>query len=127
MAAPLIIAPAVLAVLLGGAPLAPWIADTGTAITIVDGVTVDLAKLCLVTDPLLDALADRPGGARWLTIVTHAADRVCAAAAAGPGAAQDIGLVIAALQAIHSAKAELSADTTVAPTPGSSAHSPARR
>ena len=105
--APLLLAPAGLAVFLGGAHLAPWVAGAATAMTDIDGVEVDLAKLCRATDPLVDALADRHRSARLLDDFAHIADRVCAIAAAGPGAATDIRLIAAALRAIGAARAEL--------------------
>ncbi|HEY4923755.1 MAG TPA: hypothetical protein VII20_05010 [Roseiarcus sp.] len=105
--APLLVLPAAFAAFLSGAHLAPWVAGAAVAITDVDGVEVDLDKLCRATDPLLDALADRYTSARLLADITRAADRVCAIAAAGPGVATDIRLIAAALQAIAAARAEL--------------------
>jgi hypothetical protein len=115
MAAPLLIIPAAFAALLAGAHLAPWIAGAGGALTVADSVTADLDKLCQATDPLLDALADRHKNARWLDDLARAADRICAAAAGGPGIATDFRLVAATLQAIGSAQAELQNDAVVAP------------
>jgi hypothetical protein len=105
--APLLIAPAAVAAFLGGAHLAPWVAGAAIAITDIDGVEIDLDKLCRATDPLLDALADRHRSARLLDEVARAADGVCAIAAAGPGVVTDIRLVAAALQAIGVARAQL--------------------
>jgi hypothetical protein len=119
--APLIIAPAVFAAFFGGAHLAPWVAGATIAITDIDGVEVDLDRLCRATDPLLDALADRYRSARLLNDVTHAADRVCAIAAAGPGAVTDIRLVVAALQAIGAARAALQSAVTTTPTANATA------
>ncbi|WP_158815505.1 hypothetical protein [Methylocapsa sp. S129] len=115
MAAPFIVLPAAFATFLAGAHLAPWIAGAGVVITDIDGVAVDLGRLCKATDPLLDALADRAGSARWLVVMTHAADRICAAAAAGSGVAGDIGLIAETLQAISSVQAELRSVASVAP------------
>ena len=114
--APLLIAPAVFAAFLGGAHLAPWVVGAGIAMTDIDGVEVDLDRLCRATDPLLDALADRYKSARLLDELTRAADRVCAIAAAGPGVVTDIRLVAAALQAIGAARAELQSVATATPT-----------
>jgi hypothetical protein len=119
--APLIIAPAVFATFLGGAHLAPWIAGAGIAMTDIDGVEVDLDRLCRATDLLLDALADRYRSARLLDDVTRAADRVCAIAAAGPGVVTDIRLVAAALQSISAARAALQSAATTAPTANAAA------
>jgi hypothetical protein len=102
--APLLVLPAAFAAFLSGAHLAPWAAGAAVAITDVDGVEVDFARLCKATDPLLDALADHYKNLRLLDDITRVADRVCAIAATGPGVVTDIGLVVAALQAIGAAR-----------------------
>jgi len=109
MAAPLLILPAALAALLGGGQLAPWAAGAAVAVADLDAVVVDIGRLCAAADPLLDALAARPGRSRAFFTLTRSADRVCAAAAAGPGVAADIGLVIEALRALRAAKTALGA------------------
>jgi hypothetical protein len=120
--APLLIAPAAFVALLGGAHLAPWAADAARAVNEADGVVVDVERLCNATDPLLDALADRPGSARWLDAIARAADRICAAAATGPGPTADIDLVIATLQAIRSAETRLHSAAGGARVLGPAAH-----
>ena len=119
--APLLALPAAFAAFLSVAHLAPWVAGAAVAITDVDGVEVDLNKLCRATDPLVDALADRYTSARLLADIARAADRVCAIAAAGPGVATDIRLIAAALQAIAAARAEL----RIAPSAAVDAAAPA--
>jgi hypothetical protein len=113
--APLLIAPAVFAAFFGGAHLAPWVAAAGIAMTDIDGVEVDLDRLCRATDPLLDALTDRHQSVRLLDAITQAADHICTIAAAGPGVATDIRLVAAALQAIGAARAKLGNAATTVP------------
>jgi hypothetical protein len=107
MAAPLLVIPVVFAAFLGGAHLAPWVASVGAATTDIDGVIVDVDRLCRATDPLLDALVDHNRSARLLADIARAADRICAIAAAGPGVATDMRLVAATLQAIGSVQADL--------------------
>jgi hypothetical protein len=103
-------APAVvaLAAFLGGWQGAPVVVETiggvARAASDVDGVVVDLDKLCKATDPLIDALGDAHPKSRVLRALAVAADKVCAAAADGPGLATDARLVGAALTAIGAAQ-----------------------
>ena len=105
-------APAVaaLAAFLGGWQGAPVlveaIGDAARAASVVDGVVVDLDKLCRATDPLIDALGDARSKSHTLNVLANAADRVCAAASEGPGVATDAKLVGATLTAIAEARAE---------------------
>lgn len=121
MAAPFLVIPAAFAAVLGGAHLAPLAAFAGAAMTEVDGVTVDLNRLCEATDPLIDALADRYGHGRSLDEFARAADRVCAIAAAGPGFATDIRLLGVVLQTIGAAEAKLQNAPAAAPIAASAA------
>ena len=103
-------APAVvaLATLLGGWQGAPvviqTIGDAARVTSDIDGVVVDLDKLCKATDPLIDALSDAHPKSRTLVALTGAADKVCSTAARGPGVATDAKLVGAVLAAIGAAQ-----------------------
>lgn len=103
-------APAVvaLATFLGGWQGAPiviqTIGDAARVTSEIDGVVVDLDKLCKATDPLIDALGDAHPKSRALAALTGAADQVCSAAAQGPGFATDAKLVGAVLAAIGAAQ-----------------------
>ena len=79
-------APAVaaLAAFLGGWQAAPVVVETiggaARATSDINGVVVDLDKLCKATDPLIDALGDVHPKSHVLGALAGAADRICAAA-----------------------------------------------
>jgi hypothetical protein len=104
------VAPAVvaLAAFLGGWQGAPAVVEAiggaARAASEINGVVVDVNKLCTATDPLIDALGDAHPKSRALAALVGAADRICAAAALGPGMATDLRLVGAALTAIGEAR-----------------------
>jgi hypothetical protein len=106
------VAPAVaaLAAFLGGWQGAPVVVEAigraARAASEINGVVVDVNKLCVATDPLIDALDDAHPKSRALAALAGAADRICAAAAHGPGIATDARLVGAALTAIGEARAK---------------------
>jgi len=119
-------APAVVAVVafLGGAQVAGLTGvatTTGAVIADVDGAVIDLNKLCKATDPLVDAVGDVFSKSTVLKDIVRAADKVCAAAAAGPGVVTDARFVGLALTAIGAAQAKIHGAMTVVPIPGAPA------
>ncbi len=120
-------APAVaaLAAFLGGWQGAPVVVETiggaARATSDINGVVVDLDKLCKATHSLIDALGDAHQKSHVLGALAGAADRICAAAADGPGIATDARLVGAVLTAVVAAETNaggISAAVGISDVPG---------
>ncbi|GEM_PF-5829332 len=98
-----LLAPLLAFLLSAGGASSPWISAAAKGEAVVAGVYADLPTICAASDPLIDALEDANPHSATLARLALVADAICAAANKPNNPIDQVGLVVAAVQALSRA------------------------